>query len=95
MLLEGWKLDAAIRLGIATGFLGAYTTFSTLCKETAELIYRGDYFSAIIYIAISIVLGFAAVYFGIVSARKVVSKLIKKDKDELKDSEMEVEGGVE
>ena len=30
---EVLAFDPNIRLGIATGFLGAYTTFSTLCKE--------------------------------------------------------------
>ena len=28
---EVWNFDPDILLGIATGFLGAYTTFSTLC----------------------------------------------------------------
>ena len=34
---EIFEFDADLRLGIATGFLGAYTTFSTLCKETVNL----------------------------------------------------------
>ena len=75
---EVWEFDANIRLGIATGFLGAFTTFSTLCKETAELIYQGDYFSAVTYITVSVMLGIAAVYFGIVLAREAVAKLVKR-----------------
>ena len=71
-----WKFDADIRLGIGTGFLGAYTTFSTLCRETAELINKGYYFSAVSYITISVVLGLAAVYFGVILARVVVAKLL-------------------
>lgn len=74
-----WEFNTDIRLGIATGFVGAYTTFSTLCKETVNLLYQGDYFSAVSYIAVSTMVGIAAVYFGVVVAREVVSKIVKKD----------------
>lgn len=70
------KMDADIRLGLATGLLGAYTTFSTLCKETAGLIHSGNYLSAISYIAVSIVLGLTATFLGIASARGIASKLL-------------------
>lgn len=93
--LEVWKLDSNIRLGIATGFLGAYTTFSTLCKETAGLLYEGDYLPAILYITVSTMIGLAAAYFGMVLAREAVSKLIKKDREEFKENTTEeMEGGV-
>lgn len=93
---EIWEFDASIRLGISTGFLGAYTTFSTLCKETAGLINKGDYFSAITYITDSAMVGIAAVYLGMVLAREVVSKLVKKDKEDLEENTVEeIEGGVE
>jgi CrcB protein len=36
--LEVWHFDADVRLGITTGFLGAFTTFSALCKETVGLL---------------------------------------------------------
>lgn len=92
---EIWEFDAAIRLGIATGFLGAFTTFSTLCKETAGLLYQGYYFPAIAYVILSAVFGLAAVYLGMISAREVVAKLVKKDKEELDDTKLDTEGGVE
>ncbi|HEY0221367.1 fluoride efflux transporter CrcB [Lactovum miscens] len=76
---EIFELDADIRLGIATGFLGAYTTFSTLCKETVNLMNQGDYYSAISYIGFTVMLGLAAAYFGVVLARDVVAKFIDKD----------------
>ena len=78
---EIWNFDSNIRLGIATGFLGAYTTFSTLCKEIVELLYKGHYFIGISYIVVSIMFGIVAVYFGIVLAREVISKLVKGKKD--------------
>ncbi len=87
--------DTNVRLGIATGFLGAFTTFSTLCKETVGLLREGFYFSALSYITVSTVLGLAAVYFGMVLAREAVSKLVKKIKE--KDGKIHVEenGGGE
>jgi len=78
---EIFKFDADIRLGIATGFLGAYTTFSTLCKETVTLMNQGDYYSAISYIGFSIMFGLAAAYFGVVLAREVLSKFIDNNND--------------
>jgi fluoride exporter len=74
---EVWEFDQDIRLGIATGFLGAYTTFSTLCKETAGLMKEGFYFSAISYVAVSAILGIAAAYLGLRVARKVGLKLVR------------------
>ena len=78
---EVYEFDSDLRLGIATGFLGAYTTFSTLCKETVNLMKQGDYFSAIYYIGLSTIIGFVAAYFGVVIARKVVSKFVNNQKE--------------
>ncbi|MDP4092522.1 MAG: fluoride efflux transporter CrcB [Bacillota bacterium] len=87
LALEIWNFDANIRLGISTGFLGAYTTFSTLCKETVKLLSNGDDFSAVSYITISAVLGLAAAYLGVVLSREVLSKLFHEQKE--KDSEVD------
>lgn len=75
---EIWEMDESIRLGISTGFLGGYTTFSTLCKETVTLLNKGDYFSAITYITISTVLGLIGVYFGVIVAREVIAKVVER-----------------
>jgi fluoride exporter len=93
---EVWEFDANIRLGIATGFLGAFTTFSTLCRETVELIHQGAYFSAVTYVAVSAMIGLAAVYFGVVLAREAVSKLVKKVKSDSDEGSIgQSENGVE
>ncbi len=76
---EVLEFDANVRLGIATGFLGAYTTFSTLCKETVRLMMAGDYLIALLYILFSAVLGLAAAYLGILAARKMIGKLTRGD----------------
>ncbi|MBK5247503.1 MAG: CrcB family protein [Peptostreptococcaceae bacterium] len=71
------EFDADIRLGIATGFLGAYTTFSTLCKESVSLLMTGEYITAVVYILASAVLGLAAAYLGLLSGRKMIGKLTR------------------
>jgi len=69
------NFDPDIRIGFSTGFLGAFTTFSTLCKETSILIFNDSYFWASLYIALSCILGFAAAYVGYILAKKVIMKL--------------------
>jgi len=71
---ETFNFNADIKLGIATGFLGAYTTFSTLCKETVNLIIRGEYYCGISYIGFSVIFGLAAAYLGAVLAKFAASK---------------------
>ncbi|MPM28144.1 putative fluoride ion transporter CrcB [bioreactor metagenome] len=73
--LEVWTVDSDLRLGLTTGFLGAYTTFSTLCKESAGLINSGDYGSAAAYLTLSAVLGLGFAYLGCLAARKLALSL--------------------
>ncbi|SKA96794.1 camphor resistance protein CrcB [Caloramator quimbayensis] len=87
--LEVWEFDIDLRLGIATGFLGAFTTFSTLCKESVILIQKGFYFSALSYVTVSVMLGLFFAYFGIILAREVISKIVKDE------SNKEYEGKIE
>ncbi|MCD2345734.1 fluoride efflux transporter CrcB [Clostridium guangxiense] len=76
--IENLELDNDIRLGITTGFIGAYTTFSTMCKETVGLINHGLYFSSILYISFSVIFGLCFAYFGVIVARKGVSRFFNK-----------------
>ena len=62
-----WPLQ--IRLFIATGFLGGFTTFSTLSWQTREFLELRDFVAAAVYLAGSIVVGMAAVYAGGATAR--------------------------
>lgn len=80
ILLDLWELDPDIRLGITTGLLGAFTTFSTLCKETVGLFERGDFFTAIWYLIATIMLGLGAAYLGVTVAREINIKLPAKKK---------------
>ena len=78
---EVFEFDATLRLGIATGFFGAYTTFSTLCKETVNLMKQGNYLLSISYIGFTTIFGITAVYIGVVLAREVVSKFVHHHND--------------
>lgn len=60
---------AVTRLFVATGFLGAYTTFSTFGVETITLAQHHRYGAALAYVAASLVLGLAAVVAGAAAAR--------------------------
>lgn len=60
---EVWDFDLNIRVGIATGFLGTYTTFSTMCEEILGLLDSGYYYSALSYISISTIIGLSAALF--------------------------------
>ncbi|MBM7581760.1 CrcB protein [Caldicoprobacter guelmensis] len=78
VVLEFCEVDEHVHLGITTGFLGAFTTFSTLCKEAVELVRRGFYNIALFYIVISAALGFSAAYFGVYLAGRIKTVMIKR-----------------
>jgi CrcB protein len=63
------------RLGFAAGFLGAFTTFSTMCKETVMLLERGSYASSFVYLTGSIILGMLFAYSGVILSREIVPKV--------------------
>lgn len=92
---EIFSIDTDIRLGIATGFLGAYTTFSTLCRETVSLMMDGHYYSAVSYVIISTVLGIAAVYLGVLLARGVFAKFKASEAEDAMKDFTETEGEAE
>ena len=63
--------DASARLVLATGFLGAETTFSTFAYETIALVRFGDYWDAVRNVATNVALGLAATAAGFVLASGV------------------------
>lgn len=50
----------SLKAGLTTGLIGAFTTFSTLCKEVSSLIISQQYLTAGIYLLLSVVLGLLA-----------------------------------
>ncbi|HVL34002.1 MAG TPA: fluoride efflux transporter CrcB [Actinomycetota bacterium] len=65
------RIDVAspVRIGLTTGFLGAYTTFSTLSLETVRLIQHGAYVVAVANSLGSLVLGLLAAWAGMAAGR--------------------------
>ncbi len=58
------RVSEQVRLAIAIGFCGAFTTFSTFELEILNTILEGRSWVAVLYILSSIVLGFIAVLVG-------------------------------
>ena len=67
--LLGWGeqrelLTEPMRLVLATGFLGSFTTFSTLAVESHGLFHRGSSWLAVVYLLTSVTVGILAVVLG-------------------------------
>lgn len=71
LALERFLVSSEWRLVLATGFLGAYTTFSTFSYETLKLVEDGAILAATLNVSLSIVGGLLAVYLGTVTARLI------------------------
>jgi CrcB protein len=69
--LERLTVSPELRTGILTGFIGGYTTFSTFEMEILLLVEQGAPIKAVIYIILSVLLGFAAAFFGAYIARSL------------------------
>ena len=65
------ELNPAWRYLIPTGFVGAYSTFSTFEWETFSNLQIGSFLIAGSYLALSIVLGLIGVWCGVMIARVV------------------------
>jgi CrcB protein len=71
IVTERINVSPHLRLAVAVGFVGAYTTFSTFEYETARLIEEKFLLQAFLYVVLSFTVGFAAVWGGIFAARKL------------------------
>ena len=61
------------RVLLAVGVLGGFTTFSSFSLEVALMIERREYGQAGLYILLSVVLAVAALFIGLLSARRIFS----------------------
>ena len=74
LVTERISLSQNLRLAIAVGFVGAYTTFSTFEYETARLLEEKHFILALLNVLLSVVVGFVAVWGGIIAARALAGK---------------------
>ena len=61
--------DPMLKMAIAIGFLGAFTTFSTFSLDTISLFETGDTAKALLNIALNVCTSLAAVWAGLLAAR--------------------------
>jgi fluoride exporter len=68
---KGNLLSSDMRLFLATGFCGGFTTFSSFAYENISLLKDNELFFFIMYTTFSILIGFAAVYAGILLVKSL------------------------
>ncbi len=71
VLTERTHMSANWRYLIPIGFIGAYTTFSTFEWETLGAVRDGAFLVAGLNVALSVVIGFIAVWLGMITGRLV------------------------
>ncbi|TVY03288.1 fluoride efflux transporter CrcB [Cohnella terricola] len=81
---SGWaasipNMPAWLRLGIGTGFVGAFTTFSALSMESVTLVQDGQLGVALLYVLISLFGGLALAWIGHGISRRYARRPAKGD----------------
>ena len=71
LIIERFPPGRFLRPFVATGFLGAYTTYSTFAVESVLLTRDGHLALALAYVASSLLAGVVAVWAGIWAGRRV------------------------
>jgi CrcB protein len=69
--LERLTISPVLRTGLLTGVLGGYTTFSTFEMEALLLVEQGEAAKAVLYVALSVGLGFVCAFGGAYIARNL------------------------
>lgn len=71
LLTDKYTINENLRFAIMVGFLGAFTTFSTFELEIWGLIRENQFFTAFLYLFLSIFVGFIGVLAGVSLAKKL------------------------
>jgi CrcB protein len=69
-MMLSWSASMEMRLFLATGILGAFTTFSTFSLDFAVLYRRGDLALSMIYVMASVIFSIGALFIGLSLARR-------------------------
>jgi CrcB protein len=71
-VLEVWSPSRLVRPFLGVGVLGGYTTFSTAMLDARGLLADRHAQTALAYVALSVALGIAGVWLGMLAARAAV-----------------------
>ncbi len=71
LIIERYALGPVWRAVVLIGFLGGFTTFSSFTMDTLQLVQQGNYLMALTYVAISVVVCFAANVIGMMLGRTI------------------------
>lgn len=69
--LERLTISPVLRIGILTGFIGGFSTFSTFAMETLLLAEQGDASKSVLYVILSLCFGMIATFGGAYIARNL------------------------
>lgn len=69
--LERLTIGPHFRIGLLTGFLGGFTTFSTFAMETLLLAEQGEAAKSALYVFLSVALGLLGAFGGAYIARNL------------------------
>jgi CrcB protein len=72
-LLLGLAPGGAVETALGAGFLGAFTTFSTLVLHTVNALSRDAYSHGIVILGATVTLGILALYMGEVLGRRLAT----------------------
>jgi CrcB protein len=71
LLLQRLEISEEVRLGITTGFLGSFTTFSTFALDSLHWINSGAYLKVILYIGLSVTFCLLGAWLGLVTGKQI------------------------
>ncbi|MGG6313849.1 fluoride efflux transporter CrcB [Paenibacillus macerans] len=64
-----WPIRPEVRLGVGTGFTGAFTTFSTFTVQTVDAVHSHHPFTALAYVLASVIGGLLMAGAGVALGR--------------------------
>lgn len=71
MFTERFEVSENVRLGLAVGFLGAFTTFSAFELEIFLLMRERQVSTTVVYLVLSVLTGFVGVLTGVALGRRL------------------------
>ena len=72
LLTEKIPLDDSVRLGLITGMLGAFTTFSAFAMDTLGLMESGAIVKTLVYVMASVLVCIIAAWAGVFIAKQII-----------------------